>query len=291
MKKGIWLAVGAYCCWGLFPLYWKLLHGIPAIQVIGHRIVWSFLIMLIIMFATHQWKTLRNTTFNMRMLVIYLLASFFVGINWLMYVWAVNTGNVVEASLGYYTGPMFSVSMGVIFFRERLRLWQWISIGLALTGVLYLTIAFGSLPWIALTLAFSWGLYGLVKKMGPLGSLHGLLLETGILFVPSVVFLVLTNKAGHGAFLHAGLKVDLLLVCAGLVTTLPLLMFASAAKRIPLSFIGILQFITPTIQFLLGILVYHEPFTNSQMIGYSFVWIAFALFCTEGYITYRKQTI
>ena len=291
MKKGILLAIGAYSCWGLFPLYWKLLHHVPAMQVIGYRIVWSFLCLAIALLVLHQWNTFRDNAFGKRVLGIYMMAALLIGVNWLTFIWAVSANHIVEVSLGYYIGPLISVLLGVLFFRENLRLWQWVSIGLAFAGVLYLTIAFGSLPWIALTLAITFSLYGLVKKLAPLSSLNGLLLETSILLLPAIGYLIFSNKAGNGTFLHTGFWIDALLIGGGLVTTIPLLMFASAAQRIPLSLIGILQFIGPTLQFLIGILVYHEPFTQTKMVGYSFVWIAFSFFCLEGFITYRKSLL
>jgi chloramphenicol-sensitive protein RarD len=184
---------------------------------------------------------------------------------------------------------LLSVLMGVLFLHERMRSLQWVPLGLAAVGVLYLTFAYGSLPWIALTLAFSFGLYGLVKKTAPLGSLYGLTLETGLLFLPALLYLLYADATGQGAFLHTGAISDVLLVGAGLMTTIPLLMFASAARRIPLSLVGILQYIAPTLQFLLGVLVYREPFTHAQFIGFGMVWIALILFGVEGFLASRAQ--
>ncbi|HEX3007976.1 MAG TPA: EamA family transporter RarD [Bacteroidales bacterium] len=291
MNKGIWYAVGAYGLWGLFPLYWKLLHHIPAIQLIGHRIVWSFVSLVVILVIINQFRKFKNSAISFSLIRIYSLAAILVGINWLTYVWAVNTDHVVETSLGYFINPLISVLIGVIFFREKLRLWQWIPIGIAAIGVLYLTFAFGALPWIALTLAFSFAFYGMVKKIAPLSSLHGLTLETVILFIPAALYLVYCEKAGEGALFHQGAGIDLLLIGAGLVTTIPLLMFAAAAKRIPLSIIGVLQYIAPTIQFLIGILVYHEAFTIKQFVGYCFVWVALLIFATDSFYAYRKVRV
>jgi chloramphenicol-sensitive protein RarD len=210
-----------------------------------------------------------------------------IGINWLTYVWAVNAGFIVETSLGYFINPLVSVLMGVIILKEQIRPWQWAAIGLAASGVLYLTFSYGSLPWIALTLAFSFGFYGLVKKTAPLNSLQGVTLETGILFLPSIGWLIISEFQGDGTFLNTGWQADLLMVGAGLVTTIPLLMFASAAKMIPLSMVGILQYIAPTIQFLIGVLVYHEPFTSARVIGFSIVWLALIIFGVEGWVVQR----
>lgn len=289
MNKGTLYAIGAYGLWGLFPLYWKLLQHVPALQLIGHRIVWSFVSLLVILIFLRQVKPFKKAALSFSMIRIYALAAILVGINWLVYVWAVNSGHVVETSLGYFINPLISVLIGVIFFRERLRLWQWIPIGIAGIGVLYLTFAFGKLPWIALTLAFSFAFYGMVKKIAPLGSLHGLTLETIILLVPAVFYLVHAESAGNGAFLHSGIGADLLMLGTGLITTIPLLLFASAAKRIPLSIIGVLQYIAPTIQFFIGILVYHEVFTKRQFVGYGFVWVALIIFGADSYSAYRKR--
>jgi chloramphenicol-sensitive protein RarD len=288
MNKGIWYALGAYVLWGLFPIYWKWLHGIPALQLIGHRIGWSFILLMIVIFATKQWTKLR-ATLTWRMLGIYLVAGVLLSINWLVYVWGVNTEHVVETSLGYFINPLFSVLLGMIFLKERLRPLQWLPVGLAALGVIYLTWTYGSLPWIALSLAFTFGCYGLVKKLSPLGSLYGLTLETGLVFLPALVYLSFAELTGQGAFGHVGTVPDLLMVGSGVVTTVPLLMFASAAKRIPLTMVGIMQYITPTMQFLLGVLLYKEPFTTTRLIGFSMVWIALIIFWVEGFLAHRAQ--
>jgi chloramphenicol-sensitive protein RarD len=289
MNKGSWYAIGAYVSWGLFPVYWKLLHHVPALQLISHRIVWSFLALIVFILFIHQWIGFRSTVFAWSVLRVYCFAAVLIGINWLTYVWAVNACHIVETSLGYFINPLLSVSMGVFFLHEHLRPRQWISIGLAAAGVLFLAVVHGSIPWIALTLAFSFAFYGLVKKTAPLGSLYGLTLETGILLFPALFYLFISDLNGTGAFLHTGTTADILLAGAGIVTTIPLLMFASAARRIPLSLIGILQYISPTLQFLIGVLIYHESFTFIQFIGYAIVWLALILFGMESFFAYRSQ--
>jgi chloramphenicol-sensitive protein RarD len=291
MKKGILLAAAAYACWGLVPLYWKLLEGIPASQLLAHRILWSFVTLLIIVLSVRQWKKFRKEALVMRFFWIYLIAAVLVAINWLTYVWAVNAGHIVETSLGYFINPLLSMLFGVVFFKERLRLWQWIPVGLAFMGVAYLTIVHGSLPWIALTLASSFACYGIVKKIAPLGSLFGLMLETCILVIPATLFLYLADKSGSGAFLRTSWQNDCLLIGAGIITTFPLLMFASAAQQIPLSWIGILQFISPTLQFLCGVVVFKEGFSHTQLIGYGMVWIALTLFALESFAAYRARSV
>lgn len=286
MNKGILNGVIAYALWGFFPIYWKLLHDVPALQLLGHRIGWSFLLLVAVILITRQWSNFRSAV-NARVLRIYFIAAILIGINWLLYVWAVNAGFIVETSLGYFINPLLSVLMGVLFLRERLRVAQWIPVILAAIGVAYLTIAYGRLPWIALSLAFSFGFYGLTKKLAPLGSLYGLTLETGILFLPAVIYLGVTEANKTAAFLHAGVTADLLMVGAGVVTTIPLLLFASAAKQIPLSMIGILQYLAPTIQLLIGVFVYKESFDHTRLIGFSIVWLALVIFWVENYLASR----
>lgn len=288
-NKGVFYGIVAYALWGFFPIYWKLLQGVPAPQLLGHRIGWSFLLLLAVIWVTKQWDDFR-AALDARTVRIYAVAALLIGINWLMYVWAVNAGFIVETSLGYFINPLLSVLMGVFFLRERLRAMQWVPVILAALGVAYLTFAYGRLPWIALSLAFSFGFYGLVKKLAPLGSLYGLTLETGILFLPALVYLGWAEVDHTGAFLHLGVTADLLMIGAGIVTTIPLLLFASAARQIPLSTIGILQYLAPTIQFLIGVFVYKEAFDHSRLIGFGIVWLALVIFWAESYFA-RRATV
>ena len=291
MKKGVLYGIGAYLLWGVFPVYWKLLESVPATQVIAHRIIWSFIFLALILFATQQWKAFRSAALSPRVILIYLASGLLLSINWLTYVWAVNAGFVIETSLGYFINPLISVLLGVLFLHEKLRTWQWVSIGLAALGVTYVAISYGQFPWIALTLAFSFAIYGLIKKTAPLGSLYGLTLETGLLFLPAVGFLIYMQGLGQGSFLHSGSMKDLLMIGTGVVTTIPLLMFASAAQRIPLSTVGVLQYISPTLQFILGVWIYHEPFNRSHLIGFCIVWLALIIFWGEGYLASRKRMV
>lgn len=285
-NKGILYGMGAYALWGFFPIYWKLLHHVPALELLSHRIAWSFILMMAFIFFSRQGADFRRQL-SWRTVGIYLIAALLIGVNWGTYVWAVNAGHIVETSLGYFINPLVSVLLGLVILREKLRPTQWIPILLALLGVLYLTVTYGRLPWIALTLAFSFGFYGLAKKLAPLSSLYGLTLETGLLFIPALAFLGIAEINGTGAFLHTGLSSDLLMLGAGVVTTIPLLMFASAAKQIPLTMIGLLQYLAPTIQFLIGVFVYHEPFDTTRLIGFSIVWLALIIFGVESYLSLR----
>jgi chloramphenicol-sensitive protein RarD len=289
MKKGVWFALAAYIIWGLFPVYWKWLHSVPPVQLLGHRIGWSFVLLFVVLTFTRQWRTFKDTASKPRVLLIYSLAAILISINWLTYLFAVNAGFVVEASLGYFINPLISVLLGLLVLGERLRPLQWVPIGLAAIGVIYVSLAYGSVPWFAITLAISFGLYGLVKKMAPLGSLHGMTLETGLLFIPAVLYLLFAEFTHQGAFLHTNLTTTALLIGGGFVTTVPLLLFGSAVQRIPLALVGVLQYINPTLQFLLGTLAFHEPFSIPQFIGFSIVWVALILYGVEGLVAFRDQ--
>ncbi len=287
----MWYAVGAYAFWGMFPVYWKALENVPAPQVFCHRILWSFVWLSLIVISTGERRVFRRPTISWRVVLVYSAAAVLIGANWLTYVWAVNAGFIVETSLGYFINPLLSVLMGVVILRERLRPRQWFPICLAGIGILYMTYALGTLPWIALLLASTWATYGLIKKLAPLGPFPGLTLETGILFLPVLAYLIYADLIGKGAFLHDGLRSDALLVGAGVVTTIPLFFFASAVRRIPLSLAGILQYISPTIQFLLGVLVYKEPFTHSRAIGFGIVWAALVIFGIESFVAHRAHRL
>jgi len=287
MNKGILNGIAAYALWGFFPIYWKLLHQVPALQVIGHRISWSFVLLVLFIVLTKQWQDFRSAALTAKTIGIYSIAAILLTINWLVYVWGVNSGFIVETSLGYFINPLLSVLLGVIFLRERLRTAQWVPVIIAAIGVIYLTAVYGRLPWIALSLAFSFGFYGFVKKLAPLGSLYGLTLETGIVFPIALIYLVFVGVSSTGAFLQQSAATDLLLIGAGAVTTIPLLMFASAAKQIPLTVIGLLQYIAPTIQFLIGVFIYKEPFDQAHFIGFGIVWVALVIFWVENFLANR----
>jgi chloramphenicol-sensitive protein RarD len=291
MKKGVWLAIGAYTIWGLFPIYWRWLETVPAVQLVAHRIVWSFVLLAIVLTVLRQWRAFRLEAVHWHMIRIYFVAGLLLSVNWGTYVWAVNAGYIVETSLGYFINPLLSVLLGVIILHERLRRLQWVAVGLAAAGVIYLTLVYGAPPWIALTLAFSFGLYGLVKKLAPLGALHGLTLETALLFVPMLFYLLFAETNGQSAFLHTDGVSTLLIVGAGVVTVVPLLMFATAVRLIPLSLIGILQYIAPTLQFLIGVLIYGEAFTRTQFVGFGLVWAAVILFTTENFWARRQASL
>lgn len=290
MNPGFLYALSAYAMWGLFPIYFKWLQDVPAPQVISHRIIWSFAFLLGFIVCAGQWQRLK-VSLNVRVVLPYLAAGVLLSVNWLIYVWAVNANFIVETSLGYFINPLVSIVLGRIFLGERLRPWQLLPVAMASVGVVYLTWAYGSLPWIALTLAATFGCYGLIKKIARLGSLHGLALETGFVFMPALVYLALMEQSGSGHFGHAGAASAMMLVGSGLVTIVPLLLFASAASRISLTMVGIMQYIAPTLQFLIGVFVYHEPFSRDLLIGFSLVWMALVFFTAEGLYVHRTRYV
>ena len=287
-NKGILYGIGAYLMWGFFPLYFKALHSVPALEIMFHRVVWCFLFLALVILVKREWPKLKVELRRPRVLPIFTLAAVLLAANWLVYIFGINSGQVVETSLGYFINPLFSVALGVIFLREKLRPMQWLPIGLAAAGVIYLTIQYGALPWIALALAFTFGFYGLLKKIAPLGALHGLTLETAILFLPALGYLLFAESQGSAAFGHTTWTVTLLLALTGIVTAIPLLLFAAAARSIPLYMIGILQYIAPTLQFLLGVLVFGEAFTPVRVVGFSVIWLALLLYSVESYLVRRR---
>ncbi len=289
MNKGVLAGIGAYTLWGLFPIYWRLLEQVPATEILAHRIVWSLAFVALLLILQRDWQWIKGTIHDRRTMVVYTLAAILLSINWFTYIWAVNAGYVVEASLGYFINPLVNFMLGVIFFKEKLRGGQVAAVILAVLGVVYLTVSYGSLPWIALVLAFSFGTYGLIKKTASLESMHGLSLETAVLFLPALGFLLYRGASGVGAFMHLGTATTLLLILAGPVTSIPLLMFGYAARSIPLSMLGFIQYITPTMQFMLGVFVYNEPFPTSRLVGFSMIWLALLLYSIESVRFTRRQ--
>jgi chloramphenicol-sensitive protein RarD len=289
MNKGILYAAGAYVIWGLLPLYWKSLHGVPAGQILAHRIVWSLVFVGLMLTLRRHWDWLGGALRRPRVVLTFALSGSLLAGNWFIYIWAVNAGFIVETSLGYFINPLVNVLLGYLVLKERLRPAQWLALSIALAGVLYLTFSYGAFPWIALSLAFSFAIYGLIRKTAALNSAEGLFLETAVLFLPALGFLLLMETDGQGAFGHAGRATTLLLAGAGIVTSVPLLLFATAARRITLTTLGLLQYIAPTLQFLIGVLIYHEPFGPARLVGFGLIWLALILYTAETLIMYRRQ--
>jgi chloramphenicol-sensitive protein RarD len=288
MSKGSLYALGAYLIWGFFPIFFRLLEQAPAIQIVAHRILWSFILLAILLAARKEWKTLRRAITGPKMLAIFMIASILLTLNWLIYIYGVQAGFIVETSLGYYINPLVSVLLGVIFLRERLRPLQWVAVGLAALGVLYLAIDYGRIPWIALSLAITFGLYGFAKKTSPLGSFYSLSMETGLMFIPSIIFLLFLQTQGKSVFGAGSTLTTVLLVLTGPITAVPLLLFGAAARKISLTMLGLMQYIAPTMQFLIGVWLYKEPFTFANLIGFCIIWVALILLWGEGYSYYRR---
>ncbi|TDD70383.1 EamA family transporter RarD [Actinomadura rubrisoli] len=274
------LGAGAYVLWGLFPLYWPLLKPAGAMEILAHRIMWSLLAVLVMLAVRKNWGWLRGLT--VRKVGLLALAAVAITANWGTYIYAVNSGHTIEAALGYFINPLISVVFGVAVFRERLRVWQWIAVGLGAAAVVVLTADYGRLPWIALVLASSFGTYGLLKKLTDMPSAESLAVETAVLFVPALVFAAALAGRGDAAFGHHGAGQAVLMAAAGVVTAIPLMMFNGAATRLPMSTIGMLQYLAPLLQFLIGLLVQHEAMPASRWAGFLLVWLALVTLTWDG---------
>ncbi len=281
MFKGILSAGSAFFMWGVFPLYLKTLKAVPPLEILSHRILWSVVFLTLILTSRRQWMWLEKIRQRPRITYAFFASAAMLGTNWVVYIWAINTDRIVDASLGYFIAPLFNVLFGILL-GERLRAVQWVAVGFAVAGVSWLTISIGQIPWIALTIAFTFGLYGLLRKTASLGALEGLTVETLCMLPFSLGFLWIPDSGSSHAFTGASMTTSLLLIAAGPVTAVPLLLFAFGARRIPLSLIGILQYIGPTLQLLLGIWLYHEPFSNNKLIGFALIWMALGLYSAEG---------
>ncbi|MBE9608624.1 EamA family transporter RarD [Chitinilyticum piscinae] len=288
MNRGILYATGAYLIWGLLPLYLKSLHGLPAMEILLHRMVWSLVFLGAILLLRRQWQWLQQLR-NPRLLAGFALSALLLSVNWFIYIWAVQAGRVVDASLGYFINPLVNVLLGVLVLHERLRRGQWLAIALAAAGVLWLTVSIGQLPWIALILALTFGTYGLLRKTASLGALEGLALETALLFPLAATALALLLIQGQSGFISASPRIQLLALLAGPVTAIPLLLFAAGARRITLTQLGLLQYIGPTVQLLLGVLVWHEPFGAAKAAGFALIWGALLLFTFESVWQQRQS--
>jgi chloramphenicol-sensitive protein RarD len=285
-NKGLLFGVSAYIIWGLLPLYWKLVEEAGAYEILAHRGIWSLLICLSLLALRKQLKSAYKMVRSSRTLSLLFLASGLLTINWGVYIWSVTVNRVVEAALGYYITPLINVTFGVLLLREKLRPAQWIAVTLAAAGVVILTLGYGSLPWIALVLAISWGSYSLIKKSLNLGALETLSLETLFAFLPNLVFLFIIQGNGSAEF-GSTWSISLLLFGAGAATVIPLLLFNGSTTRLPLSTVGLLQYITPTIMFFIGIYINNEDISTTKVIGFAFIWLALAALSRDLYRSSR----
>ncbi|QNA90868.1 EamA family transporter RarD [Massilia sp. Dwa41.01b] len=282
MRTGIVSAALAFLCWGLFPVYFHAIGEVPPLQILAHRMLWSLIFLMIVLAVRRQWRWLEQVR-QPRVFWSFVASALLLSINWLIYIWAVNNGHVIEASLGYFINPLVNIMLGYLILKERLRPVQWMAITIAALGVAWLTWQTGSVPWIALFLAASFGGYGLLRKTAALGALEGLSFETMVLFPIAAAYVVWLTYQGDNAFLNTPSDTTrLLLVAAGPITAIPLLLFASGARQIPLSILGLLQYLSPTIQFLLGVMLFKEAFTADRLVGFVLIWAALLLFAGEG---------
>jgi len=286
---GLACAVPAYLIWGLSPIYFKTLKSVPAFEILMHRMIWSFVFLVPVVLVQGRWVEFARALTQKRILLPLAASTFLVSFNWFLFIWAVNTDRVLQTSLGYYINPLVNVLLGAVFLRERLRPLQLAAVVLAAAGVLNLLLIYGQLPWVSLGLAFSFGFYALIRKTAPVGSVVGLTVETMLLTIPAVGYLVYLDSVGRGAFLRIGLRTDLLLVAAALVTALPLVLFTRGARRLRMATIGFLQYIAPTGTFLLAVFLWGEPLSSSQLLTFALIWTALAIYSTDSVRTYRMQ--
>ena len=286
--SGIVYASAAFLIWGLSPIYWKVLHKIPALEIIMHRTVWSFVFLLMVLLFFRPGDEFVGAIKKRRTFLILIPTTILLAFNWLIYIWAVNNGHILQASLGYFITPLINVLLGIIFLRERLRPLQTVSLVLAGIGVLYLTVYYGEFPWIALSLAFAFGFYGLIRKVAPVSSFVGLSLEILFLSGPALAYLIFLDSKDTGAFFHMGFKMDIFLMGSGFLTAFPLLLFILGTRRLNLSTIGFLQYIAPSCMFLLGVFLYNEPISSAQTLTFILIWTALVIYSTDSVRYYRR---
>ncbi|WP_221176834.1 EamA family transporter RarD [Nocardioides pocheonensis] len=287
-RGGLGYGVAAYLLWGLFPLYWPLLEPAGAVEILAHRVAWSLLTMLVVVTASRRLPQLRRIFRKHRERNLLTVAAVVVAVNWGTYIWGVNHHRVVETSLGYFINPLVTVLMGVVILRERLRPWQWAALGIATVAVVGLTVDYGHPPWVALTLAFSFGTYGLAKKQADVEAVESLTYETLVLVPIALAYLFWLGAAGDGHFVGHGPGHSLLLASTGIVTAVPLLCFGAAAIRVPMTTLGLLQYLAPILQFLLGVTVLGEHMSAIRWLGFALVWVALVVFTLEAG-QYRRQ--
>ncbi|MFH1060757.1 MAG: EamA family transporter RarD [Pseudomonadota bacterium] len=286
-KAGVWLATAAFAWWGLVPIYFKSVATVGALEILAHRVLWSVPVAALLVSLNRGWPQLRRDLANRRVVATLALSAVIVALNWLLFIHSVETGQVLQSSLGYFICPLLNVVMGVVFLGERPHRLQVAAVGLAALGTLNQVVEYGAVPWLALGMALSFSVYGLIRKQVAIESLGGLFLETAFLAPLALAWLVWLQHAGQLAFIHAGGGMSLLLISAGVVTALPLVWFAAGARRIPLYVLGLLQYIAPSLQFLLAVLVYDEPLSRARLVTFALVWSGVVLFVLAGLPAWR----
>ncbi len=288
-RMGLFYGIAAFVIWGLNPIYWKLLKTIPAYEILAHRAVWALIVVTILITTRREWPSVRAALAQPRILGMVVASSAFLGINWFIYVYAVNTDRILETSLGYYINPLLNVVLGMLFLKERLRRWQGVAVALAFLGVALMAYEFGRLPWISLGLALTFGFYGLLRKIGSLGSIIGFGFETAVMTLPALLAIGFWESQGTGHFTSLGSRSVLLLMGTGLITAVPLMCFARGVRSMPLSTMGLIQYLTPTCTFFLGIAVYKESFTSTHLVTFAMIWTALIIYTIEGYLSRRSS--
>ncbi|MCG9642312.1 EamA family transporter RarD [Vibrio sp. Isolate34] len=281
-RQGILLAVGAYTMWGIAPIYFKSLSEVSPFEILSHRVVWSFFLLAFLLHVSRSWRKVRDTLTSKPKMLYLVATSILVGANWLIFIWAVNSNHMLDASLGYYINPLINVLLGMLFLGERLRKLQWFAVALAAIGVIIQLIAFGSVPIVAIALAFSFGFYGLLRKKVSLEAQTGLFIETLVMLPIAATYLLFIADSPTSDFSMNPMQLNLLLIAAGVITTVPLLCFTGAATRLKLSTLGFFQYIGPSLMFLLAVLIYGEAFTSDKAITFAFIWGALVIFSFDG---------
>jgi len=287
-RIGVFYGLAAFGFWGLVPIYFKAVAHVPPLEILAHRVVWSVVLTAALLSLGGDWRGLRAAAASPRLLGILLMSAALIACNWFVFIYAVATDRILEASLGYFINPMVNVLLGMVFLRERLRPWQGVAVLLAAAGTIVLTVSYGRLPWIALVLAFSFGVYGLVRKTVRIESLNGLFVETTLLSPVALGYLLFLGIQGHGRFLAGDVRTSVLLVLAGAVTAFPLVWFTSGARRLTYTTVGLLQYLAPTLQFLLAVVVYGEPFTTVHLLTFTLIWAGLSIFMLDVFAHQRR---
>ncbi|MEV4433635.1 EamA family transporter RarD [Streptomyces sp. NPDC049555] len=290
-RTGLLCGVAAYGIWGLFPLYWPLLEPAGAVEILAHRMVWSLVTVAVVLAVTRRWQWIRPLLRQPKRLAVAALGAAVISVNWWVYIWAVNSGHVVETSLGYFVNPLATIALGVLVLRERLRRAQWVAVGAGAVAVAVLTAGYGKPPWIALTIAATFSTYSLVKKKVGLGGLESMAVETAVQFLPALGVLLFLGGRGQSTFTSEGAGHALLLMGTGVITAVPLVSFGAAAVRLPLSVIGMLQYLAPVFQFALGLVVFHEAMPPERWAGFALVWVALAVLTGDALRTARHARV
>lgn len=288
-RRGLVNGLVAYIIWGLFPLYWPVVEPTPALQILAHRMVWSLVFIAAVVLVRRRRQFLSAFRHDLRRLLLLTAAAGLISANWGVYIWAVNNGHVIETSLGYFINPLLTIALGVTVLGEHLRLGQWLSVGIGTVAVFVITLDYGRLPWIGLTLAGTFSLYGLVKKLATVPALESMAVETAVLAPPALGYLILMEMLHRGSFGHTTLAIDLLLVAAGAVTAIPLLCFAEAARKVPLTILGLLFYVNPALQFVIGVYVRHEPLPPAEFAGFALIWVALVALGSSELAKWRQE--